>query len=35
MADVAGTDKRAWNSAAIKAHHDAMVDMLRGDLGIS
>jgi hypothetical protein len=35
MAKIAPADKRAWNSPAIKAHHRAMVDLLRRDLGIS
>jgi hypothetical protein len=35
MAEIAQADKRAWNSPAIKAHHTAMVDLLRRDLGIS
>lgn len=35
MAEIAEADTRAWNSPAIKAHHTAMVDLLRRDLGIS
>ena len=35
MAEIAQADKRAWNSPAIRAHHTAMVDLLRRDLGIS
>jgi len=35
LAEIARTDKRAWNSPAIKTHHTAMVDLLRRDLGIS
>ena len=35
MAEIAEADKRAWNSPAIKAHHTAMVDLLRRDLGLS
>src|SRR5262245_19372236 len=30
MAEVEGADRRTWNSAAIKTHHEAMVDLLRG-----
>ena len=35
MAEIAQADRRAWNSPAIKAHHNAMVDLLRRDLGTS
>lgn len=34
MARVALTDRRAWNSTAIKAHHDEMLDLLRSDLAL-
>lgn len=32
MAEMAKVEVRAWNSLAIKAHHTAMVDLLRRDL---
>jgi Protein of unknown function (DUF1524) len=35
MAEIAQVDKRAWNSPAIRAHHTAMVDLLRRDLGLA
>lgn len=35
MAKIAKAEKRAWGSPAIRAHHTAMVDLLRRDLGIS